>query len=155
MDINYRLNSDILLIVIIRLFRFRRCLNGLLLDNLPRSVDVIMDDDLVDKVKPGDRVQLVGTYRSLGNRNASSSSSTFRTIILANNVVLLASKAGGGIAEEVITDSDLRNIRKLGKEKDVFNLLAKSLAPSIFGHDEIKKAILLLLLGGSEKESQR
>jgi DNA replication licensing factor MCM3 len=118
---------------------------------LPRSVDVIMDDDLVDKVKPGDRVQLVGTYRSLGNRNASSSSSTFKTLILANNVVLLASKAGGGIAEEVITDSDLRNIRKLGKEKDVFNLLAKSLAPSIFGHDEIKKAILLLLLGGSEK----
>jgi len=118
---------------------------------LPRSVDVIMDDDLVDKVKPGDRVQLVGVYRTLGNRNASSSSSTFKTLILANNVVLLASKAGGGIAEEVITDSDLRNIRKLAKEKDVFNLLARSLAPSIFGHDEIKKAILLLLLGGSEK----
>lgn len=118
---------------------------------LPRSVDVIMDDDLVDKVKPGDRVQLVGTYRSLGNRNASSSSSTFRTLILANNVVLLASKAGGGIAEETITDSDLRNIRRLAKDKDVFNLLARSLAPSIFGHDEIKKAILLLLLGGSEK----
>jgi len=112
---------------------------------------VIMDDDLVDKVKPGDRVQLVGVYRTLGNRNASSSSSTFKTLILANNVVLLASKAGGGIAEEVITDSDLRNIRKLAKEKDVFSLLARSLAPSIFGHDEIKRAILLLLLGGSEK----
>lgn len=37
---------------------------------LPRGVDVIMDDDLVDSVKPGDRIQLVGIYRSLGNRNA-------------------------------------------------------------------------------------
>lgn len=33
---------------------------------LPRSIDVIMDDDLVDRCKPGDRVQLVGVYRSLG-----------------------------------------------------------------------------------------
>jgi DNA replication licensing factor MCM3 len=37
---------------------------------LPRSVDVLLDDDLCDRVKPGDRIQLVGVYRSLGNRNA-------------------------------------------------------------------------------------
>lgn len=45
---------------------------------LPRSIDVILDDDLVDKAKPGDRVSLVGIYRSLGNRNANQTSSTFR-----------------------------------------------------------------------------
>jgi DNA replication licensing factor MCM3 len=118
---------------------------------LPRSVDVIMDDDLVDRVKPGDRVQLVGIYRSLGNRNAGAGSSTFRTLILANNVILLSSKSGGGIAQVNITDTDIRNINKIAKNKRVFEMLSQSLAPSIYGHDYIKKAILLLLLGGQEK----
>ncbi|MCJ1319119.1 MCM DNA helicase complex subunit [Xylographa vitiligo] len=118
---------------------------------LPRGVDVILDDDLVDRVKPGDRIQLVGIYRSLGNRNASSGSSTFRTVILANNVILLSSKSGGGIAQATITDTDIRNINKVSKKKNVFELLSQSLAPSIYGHDHIKKAILLMLLGGMEK----
>ncbi|KAK2807846.1 hypothetical protein FQN50_005235 [Emmonsiellopsis sp. PD_5] len=118
---------------------------------LPRGVDVILDDDLVDRVKPGDRIQLVGIYRSLGNRNASTSSSTFRTVILANNIIQLTSKSGGGIAQATITDTDIRNINKLAKKKNVFDLLSQSLAPSIYGHDYVKKAILLMLLGGMEK----
>lgn len=116
---------------------------------LPRSVDVILDDDLVDRVKPGDRIQLVGIFRSLGN--AGSGSSTFKTVILANNIVLLSSKSGGGIAQATITDTDVRNINKISKKKNVFELLSQSLAPSIYGHDHIKKAILLMLLGGMEK----
>lgn len=118
---------------------------------LPRSVDVILDDDLVDKAKPGDRIQLVGIYRTLGNRNASSGSSTFRTIVMANNIIQLSSKASGGIAQATITDTDIRNINKISKKKNVFDLLSQSLAPSIHGHDYIKKAILLMLLGGMEK----
>jgi DNA replication licensing factor MCM3 len=118
---------------------------------LPRGVDVILDDDLVDKVKPGDRVQLVGIYRSLGNRNAGHSSALFRTVVLANNVVLLSSKSGGGIAAATITDTDIRNINKVAKKKNLFDLLSQSLAPSIYGHEHIKKAILLMLLSGQEK----
>jgi DNA replication licensing factor MCM3 len=112
---------------------------------LPRGVDVIMDDDMVDRVKPGDRIQLVGIYRSLGNRNAGQGSSTFKTLILANNVILLSSKSGGGIAQQVITDGDIRNINKISKGRKLFELLSQSLAPSIYGHDHIKKAILLPL----------
>jgi DNA replication licensing factor MCM3 len=118
---------------------------------LPRGVDVVLDDDLVDKVKPGDRVQLVGIYRTLGNRNTNHNSALFKTLILANNVVLLASKSGGGIATATITDTDIRNINKVAKKKNLFELLSRSLAPSIYGHDHIKKAILLMLLGGMEK----
>ncbi|KAE8452629.1 hypothetical protein EG329_013888 [Mollisiaceae sp. DMI_Dod_QoI] len=118
---------------------------------LPRGVDVILDDDLVDKCKPGDRVQLVGIYRSLGNRNAGHNTALFKTVILANNVVMLSSKSGGGIASATITDTDIRNINKISKKKNLFDLLSQSLAPSIFGHDHIKKAILLMLLSGQEK----
>lgn len=118
---------------------------------LPRGVDVILDDDLVDKVKPGDRIQMVGIYRTLGNRNTNHNSALFKTIILANNVVLLSSKSGGGVAAATITDTDLRNINKIAKKRNLFELLSQSLAPSIYGHDYIKKAILLMLLGGMEK----
>ncbi|KAJ6444209.1 DNA replication licensing factor mcm3 [Purpureocillium lavendulum] len=118
---------------------------------LPRGVDVILDDDLVDRVKPGDRVQLVGIFRTLGNRNTNHNSALFKTVILANNVVLLSSKSGGGVATATMTDTDIRNINKVSKRKNLLELLSQSLAPSIYGHDHIKKAILLMLLGGMEK----
>ncbi|KAF8559368.1 ATP dependent DNA helicase [Imleria badia] len=114
---------------------------------LPRSTDIILDDDLVDKCKPGDRVQLVGFYRSVGG----GSNGAFKSLILANNINLLSSKIGGGIAQTPLTDTDIRQINQLAKRRDIFHLLSQSLAPSIFGHDKIKEAILLLLLGGAEK----
>lgn len=75
----------------------------------------------------------------------------YRTVILANHVVLLASKSGTTLAHTPLTDGDIRNINKIGKRPTIFKLLSQSLAPSIYGHDHIKEAILLLLLGGAEK----
>ncbi|KAF8343907.1 uncharacterized protein EI90DRAFT_3284457 [Cantharellus anzutake] len=113
---------------------------------LPRSIDVIMDDDLVDTCKPGDRVQLVGVYRSMGGGGGG-----FKAILVANYAVLLASKSGTSLAQASLSDTDIRYINKLSKRPDIFTLLSDSLAPSIFGHEYIKKAVLLLLLGGTEK----
>ncbi|WFD41692.1 DNA helicase [Malassezia psittaci] len=118
---------------------------------LPRSIDVVMDDDLVDQCKPGDRIQLVGMYKSLGNRVGQSSTSTFRTLMIGNYLNLLANRAGGGFSNIALSDLDIRNINKIAKRRDVFELLSMSLAPSIFGQDYVKKAVLLLLLGGLEK----
>jgi DNA replication licensing factor MCM3 len=70
---------------------------------------------------------------------------------LATNINLLASKAGGGIAQTLLSDVDVRQINQLSKRPDIFRLLSESLAPSIFGHQYIKQAVLLLLLGGAEK----
>jgi DNA replication licensing factor MCM3 len=74
-----------------------------------------------------------------------------RTLLLANHVVLLASKSGTTQAFTSLTDTDIRQINKLSKRKNIFTLLSSSLAPSIYGHEYIKKAVLLLLLGGTEK----
>ena len=81
----------------------------------------------------------------------SPSDSLGRSLILANNINLLSSKIGGGIAQTPLTDTDIRQINQLAKRRDTFHLLSQSLAPSIFGQDKIKEAILLLLLGGVEK----
>lgn len=45
---------------------------------LPRAVEIIIDDDLVDRVKPGDRVQIAGIYRALAGRASGVISGMFR-----------------------------------------------------------------------------
>ena len=72
-------------------------------------------------------------------------------MILANYITTFAGKAGNGIAQPTITDTDIENIKKVARRKKAFDILANSLAPSIYGHDYIKKAVFLMLLGGMEK----
>ncbi|KAF9590057.1 hypothetical protein IFM89_030369 [Coptis chinensis] len=114
---------------------------------LPRTVDVIVEDDLVDACKPGDRVAIVGVYKALPGKSQGSVNGVFRTILIANNVSLLNKEAN---APNYTTD-DLKNIRKIAEREDAFELLGNSLAPSIYGHSWIKKAVILLMLGGMEK----
>lgn len=76
---------------------------------------------------------------------------TLRTVILANFLSTIGGKTGNGIAQPTITDTDIENIKKISKRKKAFEILSNSLAPSIFGHDYIKKAVFLMLLGGMEK----
>ena len=50
-----------------------------------------------------------------------------------------------------MSEQDIKHIRKLAKDKDVFSILGESIAPSIEGSLNVKKSILLQLLGGAEK----
>ena len=71
----------------------------------------------------------------------------FRTVLIANNVEVMSKEVA-----PTYTASDISKIKKFSRnKKDVFSILANSLAPSIHGHEYIKKAVLCLLLGGSEK----
>lgn len=115
---------------------------------LPRSVDIVCDNDLVDVCKPGDRVQIVGNFRCLPGKQGGYTTGTFRTILIANSITQLSKETTLTISAE-----DLGKCKKMSRTKKntMFELLSKSLAPSIYGHDYIKKAILCLMLGGTEK----
>lgn len=113
---------------------------------LPRSVDVIADNDLVDQCKPGDRVLIVGPYRCLPAKQGYYTSGTFRNVLLATHVNLLNKE----VTAEIMHD-DIEKCKRFSKQKNVFEVLARSLAPSIYGHHYIKKALLCMLLGGLEK----
>ncbi|XP_051909028.1 DNA replication licensing factor MCM3 [Hippocampus zosterae] len=115
---------------------------------LPRSVDIILDNDLVDVVKPGDRVQVIGTYRCLPGKKGGFTSGTFRTIMIACHIKQMSKEASPSFKADDI--SKIRNFC-CSRSVNVFDQLSRSLAPSIHGHEYIKKAILCMLLGGVEK----
>ncbi|KAJ7968909.1 DNA helicase [Quillaja saponaria] len=114
---------------------------------LPRTVDVVVEDDLVDSCKPGDRVAIVGIYKALPGKSKGSMNGVFRTVLIANNVSLLNKEANAPI----YSPEDLKNIKEISKRVDTFDLLGNSLAPSIYGHSWVKKAVVLLMLSGVEK----
>lgn len=68
--------------------------------------------------------------------------------MVANHVRLVGRDKNTG---QQLTPGDIDNIMRVASDPQVFERLASSLAPSIFGHDYVKKALLLQLLGGSEK----
>jgi len=113
---------------------------------MPHSVEVVLEEDLVDKVKPGDRVQVVGVFKAITSQNTSMNA-IFRGVLIATNINALATE----VDTPTLSPDDVRNIKKLSERKDIFDLLSRSVAPSIYGHENIKKAILLMLLGGVEK----
>ena len=117
---------------------------------LPRSVELILDHDLVDKIKPGDRVMVVGVYRALPGKavqGQQTSSGVFRTVVLVNSIQTL----GRDASQLNMEPRDITNIRELAKRDDILSVIGRSICPSIHGHDIIKKALALQLLSGVEK----
>ena len=112
---------------------------------LPRSIEVIIEDDLVDKVKPGDRVQINGVFKCAAYKGAIANPSV-RTVLIATGVQSLTKNEN-----EDMTGEEIKKIKELAQKKDIFNILANSVAPGIYGNQFIKKALILQLLGGKEK----
>ena len=115
------------------------------LGQLPRSVEVILEGDLVDKVKPGDRIQVNGVFKTISTM-ATNTSGGVKTVLIGTNVQEL----NNDIQQNEFTGEDLKRIRELSKQRNVFDVLANSIAPGIYGHHDIKRALVLQLLGGNE-----
>ena len=111
---------------------------------IPQMIEVGLRDDLTGVVVPGDRVVVVGILRQFQKRTQFGKTNTFKIWMDANSVELKEE-----VAEEVvISEADEERIKELQKQPDVYKQLIDSLAPSVWGHDDVKEAIVLLLFGG-------
>lgn len=115
---------------------------------LPRAVDVKLHEDLVDIARPGDRVSLTGIVRA--QQEVLGRGTRLRTfeLFLDTNHVDVAGKE----AEVVeITAEEEKQILEMAKDPWIQRKLLSSLAPSIYGYENIKEAILYLLFGAVPK----
>uniref|UniRef100_A0A3Q1CVR4 DNA replication licensing factor MCM2 n=1 Tax=Amphiprion ocellaris TaxID=80972 RepID=A0A3Q1CVR4_AMPOC len=116
---------------------------------LPRSKDAILLADLVDSCKPGDEIELTGIYHNNydGSLNMANGFPVFATVILANHIT----RRDQGVAVAELTDEDVKAIVALSKDERIGERVFASMAPSIYGHDDIKRALALSLFGGEPK----
>lgn len=119
----------------------------------PRRINVFLKEDLVDpkvegRTAPGSKVKIYGILKEIPVPLQTGSISTrFDIAIEANNVVPLEES----FEDFDISDEDEKQIRELAADPDVFKKLAESIAPSIYGFDRIKEAVLLQIFGGLKK----
>ncbi len=116
---------------------------------MPRSIEVMLTSDLVDIARPGDRVTVTGILRVMPTASVTrgSGKSVFNLYIDANYVDVQQK-----VLEEIeITREDEEKIRELARDPWIHEKITLSIAPSIYGHWDIKKAIALALFGGVPK----
>ncbi|EOB13905.1 DNA replication licensing factor MCM6, partial [Nosema bombycis CQ1] len=140
---------------------------------LPRSLDVIVRDDMVEKVKAGDKVLFTGYLVVIPDviqlmmpqsksvpvqqgvsdvakhrRNMNIKDLNYKLSFMCVNVDYKAAEVVEFTKEELKAIEDIRNTQNL------YYKLSQSLFPSIHGHYSIKNAILLLLAGGVSKTTE-
>jgi len=119
---------------------------------LPRSKDAILMGDLCDTCKPGDEIELTGVYSNSydSSLNTKNGFPIFATVIIANHIVRNDEKG----ETDRMTDDDIKAITQLSKDERIGERIIASIAPSVFGHDDIKRALALSLFGGVAKNPQ-
>ncbi len=122
----------------------------------PHTVILYAHDDLVDSVQPGDRVAISGIYRAIPlrvNPKMRNVKSVYKTHI---DVIHFRKTSSDRLAD---SDKDsafdperVKVLEELSKKPDVYERLARAIAPSIYENEDIKKGILMQLFGGSKKD---
>ncbi len=119
----------------------------------PKRMTIFLKEDLVDpnmemRTTPGSRVKLIGMLKEIAISSSSGAMLTrFDLAIEANNIIPLEeSYEDVGIDEE-----DERAIKELAKSPDFMEKMVNSIAPSIWGKKNVKKALAFQLFGGVKK----
>ena len=113
----------------------------------PQTLDINMEDDLSGLVSPGSRVIVTGILRSY-QRITREGKSTFFDIILDAVSIEMQDKE---FKEIEITPEEEEEIIKLSKDPKIYEKVVRSIAPSIYGYEDVKEALALQLMSGVPK----
>jgi len=119
----------------------------------PKRINIFVKEDLVEprmeeKTTPGSRIKVIGVLKEVPVPLHSGGLSTrFELAVEANNLIPLEET----FEELDINEEDEKQILELSEDPRIFEKLARSITPSIWGYDEIKKALVLQLFGGVPK----
>jgi len=115
---------------------------------IPRFIEAILRDDIVDKVKPGDSVYISGILRTIQERGRKSTKTTFRKYLEVNYI----ESKSRGVEDFEITPEEEKMILELSRDPLIVRKIRDSIAPGIYGYEEIKESIALQLFGGVARE---
>ena len=117
--------------------------------HIPRTQTVHLRGELTRSMKPGDVVEVTGMYLPVPYTGFRA----MRAGLLADTYLeaLSVHQFKESYTDYTISEEMREAVEELATSPDVYNRLASSLAPEIFGHEDIKKALLLQLVGGVNK----
>lgn len=119
---------------------------------MPRHIMVQVDRYLTNQVVPGTRVTLVGTYSIYQAKQRAASGAS--TVAIRNPYLRVL-----GIQTDVdtaamglsFTEEEEEEFLRMSRTPNLYDVFSRSIAPSIYGCEDIKKAITCLLMGGLKK----
>jgi len=110
----------------------------------PKQMLMVLEDDLVDELNPGDKVRITGTLKTFREER----SGKFKNYLYVNHIEPLEQE----FEELKISEEDEEKILELSKDPHIHDKIINSTAPSIRGYRDVKEAIALQLFGGAVKE---
>ncbi|NCN51569.1 minichromosome maintenance protein MCM [archaeon] len=120
----------------------------------PKRINVFVKEDLVDpkmeeRTTPGSRVKIIGILKEVPVPLSTGGMSTrFELALEVNNIIPMEET----FEELDITEEDEQQIQELAADPKVREKLRDSIAPSVWGYEEIKESLLLQLFGGVQKQ---
>ncbi|XP_064951277.1 DNA replication licensing factor MCM7-like [Musa acuminata AAA Group] len=118
--------------------------------HIPRSLTIHLRGELTRKVVPGDVVELSGIFLPIpySGFRALRAGLVADTYLEAMSITHFKKK----YEDYELKADEQEQIERLAEDGDIYNKLARSLAPEIFGHEDVKKALLLLLVGAPHRK---
>ncbi len=119
----------------------------------PRRMGIFLKEDLVSPISekrtnPGNRVRIVGILKEVPVVKHGSRLTNFDLHIDTNYIETIDED----FYEIKISKDDEAAILAIAKDKRVYEKLITSIAPSIYGYERVKEALLLQLMGGVQKK---